>query len=213
VTDPYDPTEPPKPPPPPPGPYQGENFGAPPSEDRSSQRRASGPASPSGIPTYGPIPTMPQHQVRLSDGDGWYQNHELAEFGRRGVSWAIDWFLPYVLFLFASSIQSSAGGVNGALGRFWGGLLQLLVLAAFIGNLVVLQGRTGQSVGKRAMGTRLAAMSRLDEPPGYGLAFGHTLASFLNFIPCGLGWFWAIWDRRNQTWGDKIASAVVVRNE
>ena len=45
---------------------------------------------------------------------------------------------------------------------------------------------------------------------GYGKAFIRWIGRVIASIPCGLGYFWAIWDDQHQGWHDKIAGTVVV---
>ncbi|MGF1432300.1 RDD family protein [Kitasatospora sp. LaBMicrA B282] len=88
------------------------------------------------------------------------------------------------------------------------GLLALsLLLLAY--NRWYLAGRTGQSWGKHLMGTHLV---RLDgtEPVGVLRAFLRDLAHLLDTLPCYLGWFWPLWDRKHQTFADKLAATAVL---
>ncbi|NYG07170.1 putative RDD family membrane protein YckC [Phycicoccus badiiscoriae] len=95
----------------------------------------------------------------------------------------------------------AAGGLLCVLGL-------LLMLGIAIWNRAFKQGRTGQSIGKKAMGIML-----LDEntgrPIGAGMAFvrdlAHTLDGFFY-----LGYLWPLWDDKRQTFADKILSTVVV---
>lgn len=44
-----------------------------------------------------------------------------------------------------------------------------------------------------------------------GQLVGRYFAYLLSMIPLGLGFFWALFDKRNQTWHDKLSKTVVVR--
>ena len=73
------------------------------------------------------------------------------------------------------------------------------------------EGRTGRTWGRQAMGIRLVDAVTA-EPIGGGRSFGRYLfASFISGNFCLLGYLWALWDKRNQTWHDKVASSVVVK--
>lgn len=90
----------------------------------------------------------------------------------------------------------------------------LLGLLAFVGAVlysVLPVGKTGQTLGKRALGVRVVdAATAL--PIGTGRALGRWLfAAFISGNICGLGYLWAIWDNRKQTWHDKVVSSVVVK--
>jgi uncharacterized RDD family membrane protein YckC len=68
---------------------------------------------------------------------------------------------------------------------------------------------SGQTVGKRAMSIRVIDFSG-GGPIGPGRALIRYLSRILSAIPCGLGYFWMLWDKEKQTWHDKLATTVVV---
>jgi uncharacterized RDD family membrane protein YckC len=73
------------------------------------------------------------------------------------------------------------------------------------------EGTTGQTIGKKAVGiaTVDAATGQFI---GTGRALGRALfGRFISGTVCGLGYLWAIWDPRRQTWHDKVANSVVVK--
>ena len=37
-----------------------------------------------------------------------------------------------------------------------------------------------------------------------------AVGKLLSGIPCGLGFFWMLWDKDKETWHDKIAGTTVV---
>ncbi len=85
----------------------------------------------------------------------------------------------------------------------------LLSLGVTIWNRFLRQGRTGQSVGKSALGLRLVS-ARTGEPVGAGLAFGRDIAHVLDGV-LYLGYLWPLWDPMKQTFADKVVGSVVVR--
>lgn len=69
---------------------------------------------------------------------------------------------------------------------------------------------TGQPWGARMVGVKVVR-SDTGAPIGLGRAIGRTLfAGFLSGQICYLGYLWAIWDGKNQTWHDKVTDSVVV---
>ncbi len=52
---------------------------------------------------------------------------------------------------------------------------------------------------------------RTGQPITAGRAFGWYLAHIVSQFLCYLGYLWMLWDKRNQTWHDKIAGTVVVK--
>src|SRR5690606_7539378 len=97
-------------------------------------------------------------------------------------------------------------------GETWA-MFALLGVLALVGAVLyhtLLIGRTGQTLGKRALGLRVVDAGN-GMPIGAGRALGRYLfATFISGNICGLGYLWAIWDGRKQTWHDKVVSSVVV---
>jgi uncharacterized RDD family membrane protein YckC len=93
-------------------------------------------------------------------------------------------------------------------------LLGLLALAAIVWLYVYYfrrEGRTGFTWGRQAMSIRVVDATTA-QPIGGGRAFGRYLfATFISGNICGLGYLWALWDPRRQTWHDKVVSSVVVK--
>lgn len=109
-------------------------------------------------------------------------------------------------------------GVTGELdatedGSIQGGLFTALAyvagIAAGVYNLVR-QGRTGQTFGKSAVGTRLLKDAD-GTPVGAGRSILRYVLHLVDQIPLYLGYLWPLWDRKKQTFADKIMSTVVVR--
>lgn len=69
----------------------------------------------------------------------------------------------------------------------------------------------GATPGMKITGNRLVdANSGL--PIGTGRAFGRALfANVISPLFCALGYLWALWDGRRQTWHDKVVGSVVVK--
>ncbi|MEZ4503208.1 MAG: RDD family protein [Dehalococcoidia bacterium] len=67
----------------------------------------------------------------------------------------------------------------------------------------------GASLGKFALGARVI---RADgSRPGAGKGFERTCVAVASGYALGLGYLWAFWDARLQTWHDKAAGTYVVR--
>jgi len=84
----------------------------------------------------------------------------------------------------------------------------LLMFAIQIWNRAFKQGRTGQSIGKKAMGIRLVD-EHSGQPIGAGMAFVRDLAHTLDGFAY-VGYLWPLWDDKRQTFADKILNTVVV---
>lgn len=135
----------------------------------------------------------------------------LAGFWRRALAGLIDTLLVGVLLVAAEAGYLASTGswtvdlsdpaqpiVAGA-----------VALAALLYDLL-LTWRIGGTLGKRAMGMRVEARE------GGAASFGQVLARMLgrvvSLLPALLGFFWAAWDRRKQTWHDRLADTVVARD-
>jgi uncharacterized RDD family membrane protein YckC len=120
-----------------------------------------------------------------------------ASFGIRFVAALIDGVGLLV-------VQLILGGILGmAAGRGLGTLAGLAYYVYFEGS------PSGQTVGKKAMNIRVIDFQTGGEL-GYGKAALRYIGRIISAIPCGLGYFWMLWDKEKQTWHDKIATSVVV---
>ena len=91
-------------------------------------------------------------------------------------------------------------------------LYYLIVLAGFVAAVLYygfLEGRTGQTIGKRALGITVLD-AHTGTPIGVGRAIGRYFGRILSGIACLLGYLWMLWDPNKQTWHDKIVSSYVV---
>ena len=90
-----------------------------------------------------------------------------------------------------------------------GGLAYVAMFAFAIWNSGYRQGTTGQSIGKKVIGTKLVRASD-QQPVGFGLAIGRQLLHVIDAIPFYVGYLWPLWDDRRQTFADKVCDTVVV---
>ncbi|WP_258052602.1 RDD family protein [Streptomyces sp. Ru73] len=166
-------------------------------------------------PGYGYPPQQPagmpyaQQQPWAPDGAqppyaGWMQ---------RAGAFLLDALINFgpfwVLTGIGAGIEESSGESGEVLANVVSWIGVLAMIAAVVYQLRR-EGRTGQTVGKKALGIR-AVRERDGRMLGFGLALGRRLLQFLNYAIVGLGWWWAIWDIRHQTFADKIASVIVLR--
>jgi uncharacterized RDD family membrane protein YckC len=118
---------------------------------------------------------------------------------RRWVASVIDPLLFIVVYLVAA-------GVAGVLS---GGLAVLAVLALAVYQCVLFS--RGTTFGKLLLGERVARKAD-GAPPGFlRMLARETVGKFVSGLFFGLGFFWAIWDRDNQAWHDKIVGTVVLK--
>lgn len=139
-----------------------------------------------------------------------------AGFWRRGAAWFLD-----VLFLTPITIV----GLHLIYGRaywrwlnsdeatlfygFWDPVINYGLPLAFVVGLWTWIGATP---GKWVMGCRVLDI-RTGRFPSPGRALLRFVAYLASYLPLGLGFLWAGWDRRKQGFHDKIAGTVVVREQ
>lgn len=136
-----------------------------------------------------------------------------ADWGSRVAACLLDILsvlVPVVLAVFA-------GGIVGLITKSAGtGATVIMVFSAaalvqFSYDRYVRAGKTGQSFGKRVAGLRLAD-ERTGQPIGPATALGRDLAHLVDGITFFIGYLAPLWDRKRQTFADKIAHTVVVRS-
>jgi uncharacterized RDD family membrane protein YckC len=89
-----------------------------------------------------------------------------------------------------------------------GALLFLLPLVFTIWNVFIRQGRTGYTLGKSILGTKLIGEAD-GRTIGAGRAFVRYLCHILDAF-CYIGYLWPLWDAKRQTFADKIMKTVVI---
>jgi len=124
----------------------------------------------------------------------------LADWPTRAASFAID-ALAIIILANILSVGISA----------LGNLLGLVGLVFWIYN-AYLNGSTGQSIGKRIMGTKVVGEAT-GQPIGGGLGVVRWLAHLLDFLTCLIGWFLPLWDSKRQTIADKVMKTVVITGQ
>ena len=136
-----------------------------------------------------------------------------APWINRVGSYLIDWVPPAILLSISYSFVGFDGNMSGVSGGEWAGyvIFALLAFAVWFYNRCYRAGKTGKSWGKSMTGSRLIAEAT-GAPIGVGNAFLRDLCHILDDL-CGLfplGYLWPIWDRKRQTFADKIMKTVVI---
>ena len=118
----------------------------------------------------------------------------------------IDGFLLILIFMFLMFVLSFIGGGSSMPG------LEVFGLAIPVGyHWYFWTRRDGQTPGKFALKIRVikADGTPLTDTDAVIRAIGYNVSS----IFCGLGYIWAIFDKNNQTWHDKLARTYVVNKD
>lgn len=121
-----------------------------------------------------------------------------ATWAQRAAGWLVDAVPSIILNVIG---RAAGGGVSLVCG--------LLGLLYFALNICYWQGKTGQSIGKRLVGIKLIK-EETGQPVGGWFSFGRQIVHILDALPILLGYLWPLWDRKKQTFADKILSTVVV---
>ncbi|MFJ4625463.1 RDD family protein [Streptomyces sp. NPDC088847] len=159
--------------------------------------------APQGVPPqqgYGYPQQQPGYPGYPQAGYGAAPSY--ANWGQRFLGTLVDilvFAVPYILII--------VGRGNSVLTII--GFLLLVGLAIW---QLIQEGKTGQTVGKKALGIRLVRESD-GQPLGVGMAFVRRLAHFLDSIACYLGWLWPAWDAKRQTFADKVCGSIVIRTQ
>lgn len=150
---------------------------------------------------------------------------EAAAHAEAGVQYAGWWSRAGALFIDTLVIAIVVGAALGlalavsAVSDAAGGILFILaILLAIAGPIfytIYWTGKEpGQTVGKKALSIRVRHVEE-DRAIGYGPSAGRyfiTLAFSIFYVPLLLDYLWPLWDKQNQTFHDKVASSIVVRD-
>jgi uncharacterized RDD family membrane protein YckC len=186
-------------------PYGQQSFGQQPGGQPPFGQPQPGQA-PFGQPApYGQQAPYGQPAPFGQQGNPFGPPRNYASWGQRALGWLIDFGPIVLLYAIVIPVMINEGEA--------GGVLALVGGLAWIGwcvyNRWILQGNTGQSVGKRVAKIKLVREDS-GQPVGPGMAFVRDLAHFVDNVICYVGWLWPLWDDKNQTLSDKIIGTVVV---
>jgi uncharacterized RDD family membrane protein YckC len=151
---------------------------------------------------YPQAPQVPASAYGYPQQPGYGTQPSYANWGQRFLGTLVDMLVfavPYIL--------AGIGAANDIPALAIIGYLIVIGLAIW---LLIMEGRTGQTLGKKALGIRLVRESD-GQPLGVGMAFVRRLAHFLDTLACYLGWLWPAWDAKRQTFADKVCSSIVIR--
>lgn len=218
------------PPPPPPGGYEPPSQGYQPHPGAHPGRPGPGgssypPPPPSGGGSYpapppsagGYAPPPPGPAVRDLPTEAY------TPWLTRVLAWFIDTIPPAVLYgigqVLAFAMSEKSCNTNpysgtevcvdtpSATGQLLGWLFWLLALAFGIWNYGYKQGTTGSSIGKSVLKFKVVSETT-GQPLGFGMSVVRQLAHFLDGFLCGLGYLFPLWDKKRQTFADKIMTTV-----
>jgi len=177
----------------------GYGYGAPQTPPGVPPQQGYGYPQQGGYPGY---PQQGQAGYGYPQQPGYGATPPYANWGQRFLGTLVDMLVfavPYALVIIGRNTPA----------LMVVGFLALVGLAIW---QLIQEGRTGQTVGKKALGIRLVRESD-GQPLGVGMAFVRRIAHFLDSLPCYLGWLWPAWDAKKQTFADKVCSSIVIRSQ
>jgi uncharacterized RDD family membrane protein YckC len=161
------------------------------------------------VPTF-PSPETPPLEPSPQPAPPSFQTPSIEEvfgaprpgMGRRFAALAIDWLpILVVVGLFPDRI----GFI------YVDDLSFYLRLALGVTYYTWMISRKGTTLGGMILGMRVV---RLDgRPMDRNVALVRALTAILSLFSLGLGWLWAVWDERRQTWHDRLAGTVLIRDD
>jgi uncharacterized RDD family membrane protein YckC len=129
---------------------------------------------------------------------------------KRVVAGLIDYGIPVAIYIVAFIVGLILGNVSSALGALFILVGILGALGFFIYNVVVLQGNTGQSMGKKMQGIKVVGEAT-GQPLGVGGAAIRALIHYFIDGICLAGYIWGLFiNPKRQTVGDIVAKSNVV---
>lgn len=120
-----------------------------------------------------------------------------ATWHQRALATLID-SVVFVPFVVATAVSATVALV-----------LLTLAVAFSAWQVCGLQGRTGQTIGKRQVGLFLVREADL-RPIGVRRAALRQLAHGIDAALLGVGFLWPLWDAKHQTFADQVFATVVV---
>ncbi|MET8677813.1 RDD family protein [Streptomyces sp. NPDC004647] len=202
-------------------PAPGQPYGQPaPGQPQYGYPQQAPPQAPPQVPQQYGYPQQPQPQYggypqQPGYGGGYPAPAPMAGYAgwwSRVAATLLDAVIILVPYAILGGIGASMADSDSSGGSV---VFLLLAFAALLGAAIwqlVQEGRTGQTIGKKALGIRL--LREIDgQPLGVGMAFVRRLAHFLDSIAIYLGWLWPIWDAKKQTFADKVIGSVVIKSQ
>lgn len=149
--------------------------------------------------------------------------YKFAGFWRRLVAYTIDNVIINIIFFTMFIIAMVAfvfGSISSEGGSWLADIMEparmslalLLTVASYlflsIAYFTYFHGMNGRTPGKMLLG--LQVISTEGTRISFGIAFLRAVGYFISAAIFNIGFIWAAFDRRKQSWHDKIAGTVVI---
>ncbi|WP_426573015.1 RDD family protein [Aquihabitans sp. McL0605] len=133
-----------------------------------------------------------------------------ATWGQRAIAIIIDWAFIVVGYILLAIVVAILGAISDALGTLVGVLGYIALSLAWF-YIAFLNGE-GASPGKRLTGLKVVGIET-NQPIGGGMGIVRGIAHILDSIICYIGWFFPLWDEKQQTIADKVMKTVVLTDQ
>jgi uncharacterized RDD family membrane protein YckC len=161
---------------------------------RPEPRPQDDPTSPLHAPP--PVPEFGRRRTPAADPP-----YPYAPIWRRCAAFMLDALIKatiLVVILFVGGVDTGGTPTSSL----------VLILDLFSRGYDLIFWSQGWSPGGLAFGLRIVRED--GEPPGWWRALRRVIGSLLVPIVFIIGYAWALWDRRRQTWHDKLGGTFVV---
>jgi uncharacterized RDD family membrane protein YckC len=135
-----------------------------------------------------------------------YATSTYATWGRRVVALLVD---LAILLAMVAVVYGLSRLFHGTAAAWFAVIAYTIVAAVNFYNKCVRMGRSGQTWGKQLMGFGLIR-EQTGKPMGLWRAVVRELAHALDYFLLGIGFLLPLWDRKRQTFADKIMKTVAV---
>lgn len=181
----------------------------------------SNPYAQPGQPPYGQN-AVPPYGVPQGTMPGAYDNYyggytaaqpRYATFWWRFLASLIDGIIVSIPVQIIANLlglgatTAADGSVNTSLGS--GGSLFNIIVSVLYGGLFIAYWN-GQTPGKKICGLRVV-MDGTSGPVAVGPSFVRALVAIASGAVLLLGYLWMLWDPKKQTWHDKAANTIVIK--
>ncbi|MEO5875642.1 MAG: protein kinase [Streptosporangiaceae bacterium] len=166
---------------------------------------------PAGYPSqqYGYVP-QPQFQAPPAYGQNYQQPQtQHGSWGRRLAAYVMDWVLGFGFTVVAFGISTIGSPAEADATDAQGAVLFLAWGSVYV-VYGLMDGALGWTLGKRLAGIKVVD-ARTGQLVGPLRGVARTYAQILDWWSFCLGFLWPLWDRRHQTFSDKICNTLVVR--
>jgi uncharacterized RDD family membrane protein YckC len=136
-------------------------------------------------------------------GAGAWQGPALADWPTRVLTALVDYVAPSII----------VGIIQAAVQSFVLSVIVGIIPLGYAIFILIQQGETGQTPGKRLFGTKLVMEETL-QPTGVGVSLGRYFITWLGFVTYCIAnvvdALWPLWDTKNQRLVDKVFKTVVL---